>query len=290
MQRYLRKARVTFPGGFTVNPLQQVTTSELRVTFDCTRGISGSPNTFSIEIYNLTSGNRNAVGRELQNVVLEVGYLPPTGGGHIGTIASGQIRDWAHRIEGNDIITTVSCGDGDAAYRRATTSKTIPAGSSVPDAVEQIASDMQKHGVTKGEWKFPDDVKTYARPYSMCGCSARELDVLGRGAGFYWSIQNGALEVFPGSSYLPGVTEIGGLIGSPEITDNGVLITAQIEPNIRPGRLVRCSSRLIEMNAKDNTYRVGQVDFSGDNTRGEWKMVVHGESLLANGDVDEGKK
>lgn len=292
MRQWLRKTRVTFPGGFTVNPSNRVETHELRVQFDVSRGISGSPNTFSIKLYNLSPDHRSALGRELETVQLEAGYVPPEGGGNLGIIAKGRIRDFQHDRSGSDIITTVSCGDGDAAYRRATISKTIPKGTPVPEVVEELYKELEKQGISKGEWKFPDDIRTLKRPYSMCGGCTRELDVLGRGNGFYWSIQNETMEVIPGDGYLEGMILINaqtGMIGAPTITDNGVKVKALLNPDARPNRQVKVESEVLQMNAQGDTYRISQLDFSGDNQEGEFVMNIQGEAL-SGGKVDEGVK
>ena len=75
MRQWLRKTRVTFVGGFTVNPGNS-TLDQLRVEFNVSKGISGSPNEFELKIYNLSEGHRNSLGRELDKVILEAGYIP----------------------------------------------------------------------------------------------------------------------------------------------------------------------------------------------------------------------
>lgn len=290
MRQWLRKTRVTFDGGFIVNPSDDVMTHELRVAFEVSKGISGSPNKFEIKLWNLNADHRNSIGKELDKVELEAGYVPPEGGGNLSTIAKGFVRDVQHDRDGPDIITTVSCGDGDKAQRKSTISKTYPTGTPVKDVVSGIYDEMKKHDVDKGEWKFPDDIRTLKRPYSMCGGCVRELNTLGRSNGFYWSVQNGVMEVIPSDGHLPGEVLINaqsGMIGSPTITDNGVKVKCLLNPAIRPNRTVKVESEVLEMNSQGDTYRVSKVDFSGDNRQGDFIASVHGEAI--NGDkVDEG--
>lgn len=295
MRQFLRKARVTFagPGGFVVNPggLEKV---QLRVSFTVSKSVSSKANTFSIKIYNLNESHRNSIGQELDTVMLEVGYTPPEGGDNIGIIAKGKIRDYQHDREGPDIITTVSCGDGDKAYRRATISKTIKKGTPLPEVVEEIHKEMKKEGIAKGEWSFPEKVKNtkLARPYSMCGSCTRELDTLGRGHGFYWNIQNETMEVIPGDGALPGMILINaqtGMIGTPTITDNGIKVKALIQPDARPNRQMKVESEQLKMNKKGEKYRISEVDFSGDNQEGDWTMSLTGEAIGSDKKVNEGK-
>lgn len=284
MRQFLRKARVTFfgSGGFTVNPSDNVERHELRIAFDVSKTISGSANKFEIRVWNLNADHRNSIGKELEEVQLEAGYVPPEGGGNLSIIAKGFIRDVQHDRDGPDIITTVSCGDGDKAHRKATISKTYPAGTPVADVVQGLYDQMKSNGVDKGEWKFPDDIRTLKRPYSMCGGCVRELNNLGRGNGFYWSIQNGVMEVIPSDGHLAGEVLISaetGMIGTPTITDNGVKVKCLLNPAIRPNRTVMVESEILEMNSQDNLYRVSELSFSGDNMQGDFIASVHGESI-----------
>lgn len=288
MRQYLRKVRATFPG-LVVNP-GGIQKHELKIAFSVDKSISSSANTASISFYNLNEGHRNALGKELDEVMLEAGYMPPDGGGNVGVIFKGQVRDVEHKREGPDIISTISCGDGDKAFRRATISKTFPKGTPVEDVVEEIYSQMEAQGVDRGEWKFPDDMPKYERPYSMCGSCSREIDTIGRSRGFYWSIQDGAMEVIPGDGYIGGIVLItpdSGMVDTPTITDNGVKISALLNPEIRPNRRVQIESGVLEMNAEGGVYRVSQATYSGDNRDGNMIVSIHGESL-SGGKVDEG--
>ena len=78
-EQYIRKVRCSFNGGFVVNPGGPAK-HELKIGFNVTKGISSSANTADIEIYNLTESHRNAMGKEFDEVTLEAGYYPFTGG------------------------------------------------------------------------------------------------------------------------------------------------------------------------------------------------------------------
>jgi len=293
MKHWLRKVRVTMTGGgggLVLNPADYVTEAELRIAFSVSKTITGTPNEFSLQIWNMKPGHRAAVGKELDLISVEAGYIPPGGGGAVGLIAKGRVRDVEHRREGPDIVTHVSCGDGDKASRKATISVTLDAGASVEEAVEAIYAEMEKQGIDRGEWKFPDDAGTFRRPYSMCGACTRELDTLGRGAGFYWSMQDEVLEIIPRDGAIQGGVLISpntGMIGAPAVTDNGVKVSALLNPGLQVNRTVVIQSEVLEMNRKGSVYRIGALDFSGDNQEGDFTVAIHGETV--NGDkVDEG--
>lgn len=291
--QYLRKVRAKFNGGYVVNPGNS-TVDQIKISFQITKGISSDANTADITLWNLAESTRNSIGKELDTITLEAGYIPSGESGNVGIIFKGAVRDVEHRREGPNIQTIISCGDGDKALRRATISKSFPAGTPVKDVVDEIAKQMEKEGVARGEFKYPDDIadKKFKRPYAACGSCARELDTIGRGNDFYWSLQNETLEIIPGNGYVGGVVLITpqtGMIGTPAITDNGVRVSALLNPEVRPNRRVQLKSQTLEMNADDGIYRVSTVTYSGDNHNGDFKIDITGESVKG-GKVDEGVK
>lgn len=292
-EQYLRKVRAKFNGGLIINP-GNVARHELRIEFDISKGISSSANTASIRLFNLSERHRNSIGKEFDNITIEAGYMPPDGAGNVGIIFKGAVRDVEHRRDGPNIITEISCGDGDKALRKAVISKSYPKGTKVGTVIDDIVSEMEKKGVAKGELKLPDDVKdkTFKRPYAACGSCTRELDTIGRGNGFYWSSQNEAIEIVPADGYVGGVVLITpqtGMIGTPALTDTGVRVSAMLNPEIRPNRRVQLKSETLEMNAADGMYRVAEVNFSGNNMDGEFKVEITAEAIKG-GKVDTGKK
>jgi hypothetical protein len=293
MLQYLRKVRASFNGGLVINP-GPVSVHEIKIEFSISKGISSSPNSAEIKLYNLAETTRNGMGKEFDAITLEAGYMPPGETGNVGIIFKGAVRDVEHKREGTNIVTTIGCGDGDAAFRRATISKSYPAGSPVKDVIDDIAKQMEAKGLSRGEFKYPEALegKTFKRPYAACGSCVRELDTIGRGNGFYWSSQNETLELVPSDGFVGTVALITpeiGMIGTPAITDNGVRVSALLNPEIRPNRRVQIKSQTLEMNAADGMYRVSECTYSGDNYTGEFKIDITGEAIKG-GKVDEGVK
>ncbi|TAY66557.1 hypothetical protein ELG88_09825 [Rhizobium leguminosarum] len=293
MRQFLRKVRATFNGGLIINP-GGINPHDIRIEFNIDKDTSSSANSAEITIFNLSESHRNSVGKEFDAITLEAGYIPPEGDGNVGVIFKGAVRDVEHRREGPNILTIISCGDGSKALRRATISKSFPKGTPVKDVVDELAKQIEKEGVSLGEWKFPEDVenKTFKRPYAVCGSCARELDTIGRGNGFYWNIQNETMEIVPGDGFIGGVVLITpetGMIGTPAITDNGVRVSALLNGEVRPNRRVQLKSETLEMNGDDGMYRVTSASYSGNNMDGEFKVDITGEAVKS-GKVDEGIK
>lgn len=286
---YLRKVRVRFPGGFVINPGDS-TLDQIKVAFSVTKDLSSTQNDGFVEIWNLNANHRNSVGKELKDIEIEAGYIDE---GNVGIIARAQIRDVAHRPEDADTITRIDFGDGDKAYRRATISKTLPAGTKVTDVVEELYKSLEEQGAKRGEWKFPDAMKElkHKRPVSMHGDARAELDMIGRSHSFYHSIQDGTMEIIPSDGYLGGVVVLApyrGLVGVPTLTDNGVRAQAHMMPKIRPGRRVRIESDTLEMNAADSLYRVSSCTYEGDNYDGDFQVAITGEAMKGDSKIDEG--
>lgn len=294
MQQYLRKVRFKAGGSGGAISINAggINLHDLKISFNVTKSISSSQNSATIEIWNLAEKSRNALGKELDDVTLEAGYLPPEGGGNVGIIFKGQIRDVEHKRSGPDIITTLSCGEGDKAFRGATIAKTYPKGTEVETVVEDIYKQLEAEGIDRGEWKFPDDMPAFKRPYTVCGGCKRELDNIGRGKGFYWSVQNGTMEIIPGDGYIGDVVMLSpqtGLVEVPTITDNGVKAKALLNPEIRPNRRVQIKSEVLEMNAENGEYRVSECTYAGDNLDGTMTVSITGEAVKG-AKVDEGVK
>ena len=293
-QFYLRKARLLLKKNgrivHTINP-GDATDDQVQIEFNISKSLSSTANTASIDVWNLAESTRNAMGKEFDGVELEAGYIPPDGGSTVGTIFAGNLRDVEHRRDGDDIISTIQCGDGDAALRKATIAKTYPRGTKVGDVVDDIYAQFEKEGIARGERKGLDDLPDFKRPYSMCGSCDREMDRIGRSNKVYWSIQNETFETLPGDGFIGGIvllTPATGLIGVPTVTDNGVKADAFLNPEIRPGRRVQIESQTLEMNSEGGVYRVGSCDFSGNNRSGEFRVSIHGEAI-SGGKVDEGR-
>ncbi|WP_116082121.1 hypothetical protein [Tropicimonas sp. IMCC34011] len=292
--QYLRKVRLTAVGssGLVINA-GQGGGEDLKIGFSVSRSLSSSANDASIQIWNLSEGHRNAMGRELEDVRLEAGYLPPDGDDQTGVIFAGQIREVRHEKQDGDIITTLDCGDGDRALRRADVSKTFPAGTPVQDVIDYVRGRFEEYGVTTGEVVLSDKARgAFARPYSMAGPARREMDRLGRATRSYWSLQNGTFEMIPGDGYIGTILRFDaatGLIGVPTITDNGVSAEVLLNPEIRPGRRVQIVSEHCEVPGEDNIVRVSAVTFAGDNRDGNFIARIEGEAV-SGGKVDEGER
>lgn len=289
MDFYLRKVTLDLDG------VQINTTgdNDLTISFSVERDLSGEANSGSITVLNLSESTRNALGKELDHVILRAGYQPPSGGGNVGTIFQGRIRDIRHTRKGPDIETIMECGDADQALRKGVVNKTFPKGSTVREVIEEIQSQFERQDdkVTRGEWLGLENVPPLKRAETLCGSCRRAMNTFGRSRKFYWSFQNEKLEIFPSDEVLPGqiveITPESGMVDTPTITDNGVIVKALMNPAIAPGHVVAVRSQTLSMNSEGGEYRVSKCTYSGDNRDGDFFVTITGERLQG-GTVDEG--
>lgn len=288
--QFLRKLRVRFSGeGGSLEVNQGGNdNNQIYITIDIERSIGSRQNTAEIEIYNLSESSRKSIGEEFTFVEVEAGYVSENVD-VTGIIFAGEVRDSEVGRDDTDIITTVTAGDGDRAIRKATALQSFPAGTPKEDVVEYLFAQFEAQGIERGEWVFPE-MQPFLRPYSISNSVVREMNLLGRSNGFYWSIQNNVLEIVPRAESLPQTAVLNsntGMIGYPKITDNGIKVSALINPEVRPNRLIKVESDAVELNAENGEYRVGSIHYRGDNKTGAFLMTIHAEASIGEG-INEG--
>lgn len=284
-RQYLRKVIVILSGsgGSKVINSDLRSRHDLKVGFSIAKTISGTPNEASLDIWNLSDQSRNMLGKEYDRVRIEAGYQGTLGSrGNVSVLFDGFIRDLRHERDGADIISRISLGDGDKGYRQGTISKTFPAQTPIRDMVTELHAQMPD--VAQGEWKGLDDLPAPRRPVTMVGPVFRELDLLGRTHGFFWNIQDGALEIVPSDGFFNETLVVSpetGMVGVPTITDDGVDVAILLNPAARPNRLVDVRSETLEMNEAENLYRIHQVTFAGDNRDGDYIADISARTVNA---------
>lgn len=253
------------------------TFTNLKIEFEIEKTLEGTPNEAKISIYNLNENSRSNINEELARITLEAGYQRE---GSRGIIFDGFVRDVTHEPIGPDVKTTIEAGDGDKANRKSYVSKTYPKNTPVRDMILDIQSKMDD--VELGEIILPDNIPTPARATSFMAPPRRCLDELGRSFGFYWSVQNGALEVIPADGALSDVINITpatGMIGVPSITDSGILVRCLLNPAIRPNRQIYIQSETTGRIGADGLYRVSSVTYFGNNIDGDFACEIEAELI-----------
>ncbi len=253
---YLRVARVTiFPPAGPPRVME-----ELRTSFQIEKSNASSPNTMTLEIYNMAEASRSAVENDQTTVVVDVGYEDT-----VERMFIGNVTRAIHEQSGPDIITSIEVSDGGNRYTNAHADFTYPPNSTHAEVITDLVDRMGLNTATiQG---VPDG--QYSRGYSVSGNIRRALDDITRQLGLEWSIQDEAVQIIPQNlttTDAPIVlnTETG-LVGSPNKTDTGVEFVSLLQPRLRPGRQATIQSRFV-----NGTFKLRRVIHRGDNQQGDF--------------------
>lgn len=243
--------------------------SSLRVSFSVEKTLKKEPNTATIKVWNLNEDSRNLLsqGRAL-GVLLEAGY-----GGDNSQIYLGQLRGAVSQIEGPDVTTTFTTGDGDKALQSARLS--IPLGPKTPTQTALLAISrtlgVGLGNVSQAAAKLAGG-SIYPSATVLTGSSTDALDWICHSAGLEWSIQDGQLQILDYGAALDAKPYIlsaeTGLVGSPSVDNNGI-ITAEclMLHGLRPGLRVVFDSRFVK-----GVHRIDEIEYTGDTHDGSWGM------------------
>jgi hypothetical protein len=203
----------------------------LRIHFHIVSARLPVPGRATIKVYNtILTTSLTDLAKQYNHVQLYVGYQK----GYYGLLFDGAVCYMKRGREQNlvDTYLEVECQDGDIPYNYATVNTTLQAGATHKDIAMQAAQAMQKYGVTLGTL---DGLSTtqLLRGRPLYGHAVDILNDLGA----KWYIEKGQLNFYDPKNPSPGQTfnfdSASGLVGMPVVTDQGVMVTALINPTIR---------------------------------------------------------
>lgn len=266
--------------------------SALRITFKVSQSDYETPNLAVIRVFNVNDQTARSITSEFQRVVLQGGYK----NANFGTVFDGTIKQVMRGHETNvDSYVDIYAADGDIAYNNGMINTTLAAGSKPQDHLDQLSSAM---GLPQG---YTADLPPTAlsRGKVMFGLGREHMRRLATTNEMTWSIQNGQITLVPLRSYKPGdvvvLNSSTGMIGFPQQTPGGILVTSLLNPKIQVGALVRIDNKSIiqglaaspqallfgqqrleslpGFNAKisdDGLYKVLVHEYDGDTRGEEW--------------------
>ena len=251
------------------NEKESIEITNLRVAFSVEKTLTSEPNPAVIRVWNLNSSNRNLITSKIYNrLSLSVAYQDD----ELRMIYKGDITDVVTLRDGTDFITEMTCGDGHAAYTKAKVNKTLKAGSTDKDIMNEASKSM---GAEKGVVSLPKD-RALPRGKVITGNARDVMHKVGRNNNADWSIQDGQMTVLPKDKVLSDnegfvVSQTTGMINSPEKTDNGLQITMLCNPALRIGGLVRVESIIKEYNGD---YKITDIEHAGDLLGNDWYTKI----------------
>lgn len=267
---FKREARVT------IGALQ---VEGLRIQFRSEKSLQQEPNKAEVSIWNLSQDTRgkltDAVDRHEAVVVLEAGYA--ASGADPSTtevLFKGDARIISHVRQGADWVTRLQSGDGAAAYKSARMVGSFAPGTKRGTVIEEAAKAL---GLPLGNLKerikahdFKGALTEFVGGFSAAGKASSQLTELLSPLGLGWSIQDGQLQVLGEKDATSAQPVLlgpeSGLIGSPELGDQGVVkVKSLLQPGIRPGRRIELDAEAVR-----GLFRVERVTHSGDTHGTDW--------------------
>jgi len=252
----------------------------LALDFETKMTRSKEPNQGVFNLYNLSASTRLEIETDAKSVRCYAGY-----DGDAKLIYTGDLVFVNSIKQGPDWLTTLHCGDGFAAFTESFTSKTYASGTEKQIILDQVAKDMGL--VVKATKDAIAGALTGS--LSMDGKSKDQLDVLTRDNGAEWSIQDGELNITQIGQPIDDIAIVlradTGLLEHPTLTGKGVNVKAQLNPDIRPGKLIKLEPIAASVTPGGDSvpergrdyaglYLCQTVQFIGNNYGGEFDVNI----------------
>lgn len=225
--------------------------AEFKVTFEVRRGDSQTPNSADVRIYNLSNDTASKICQpEFSRLTIQAGYP-----GNYGVIFIGDIKQTRRgRIDQKDTYVDITAADGDSAYNFSVTALQFAATVAPLDQIKGVIQTMARWGVDQGY--MPDIAASKSVRGTVYYGSTRDiLRQIANNNDCVWSIQNGKVVFIPltapiAGGSIPLISSTSGLIGVPELTENGVSVKVLLNPSIKIGQVIKLQSGV-------NTFRLG---------------------------------
>lgn len=245
----------------------------LHIKFDISKDVFATCNVAKVEVYGLSQQTRDSIKRYQTQMQLYAGYVQD--GGEM-LLFHGQVYTVSHEKQPPEVLTKLGSGDGLAAMRETRLAVAMPPGTTVLAAARQIAGAM---GLPLGT--VQDTGASFPRGFSFSGMADEGMRRIAAAGGYEHSVQDNSLQMVPRfqsttqSAVL--VSSATGMIGSPEMCEDGAerLMTIQpfvrwkvrclLNPRITPARQVSLASEQVS-----GTFRVQKVRHMGDTHGPEW--------------------
>ena len=269
--------------------------SPFRFRFEVHQSDVLTPNGTYVRIYNLDDETVNAIfsGQggvaEYTRIVIQAGYTH----GAFGVIFDGTIKQVGRGKENNtDTFLDIWASEADVPYAFGYVAGTVGANATPKQIKDQIDSGMAQYGVSATDNSGLLG-GTLPRGKVLYGLAKDYYRTLGQTTGTTITFQGGAAVAIPLTGYLPGevvvINSQTGMVGIPEATQNGVMVTALLNPLLRIGTRIKINNADINQNlvtspglkawdgmqnfasiAADGVYRIIGVDYEGDTRGNPW--------------------
>lgn len=233
----------------------------------------------SVTIYNLSEESLAILETDYRTAILSCGYE-----GDVIRLFNGEITEVETKKQGVDRVTKLDISPAFSDLTFKVMSELIPENGVVQDVIEVI---RRQTGLSKGVYKGKNLSTRIVYGYPLSGTPKEMLDLVCNEYNLEWHIEDKALYINDSESVeseskelAPLISEVSGLIDRPYFFSGsdrksskdttkreGVKFKALLNPNIKPGSLVR-----VDYEDNSNFYRVEEVVFTGDYRGSAWYM------------------
>jgi hypothetical protein len=271
--QFIRKAKLLIGKGDA-----GVDMSNLQFTFQIKQAQKSNPQHASIRIYNVSDKTAHP---EYTRIVLEAGYQ----NGAYGTIFDGEIvQTRLGRENAVDTYMDILAAEGYSAHQ-AVVNTTLAAGSTALDVAEAAAKAMGLPLVNYVTTPLP----RFPRGKALYGMAREILSGAAATMGASWYYLSNAIELVPLDGGKPTEATVlnaaTGMIGWPEITQDGVSVRCLLNPRLDIGSPLRIdNASILRAQAStdvhflnnypkvdaDGLYRIYVIEHRGDTRGNDW--------------------
>lgn len=244
-----------------------VITPPMNIAFSCDKSTKSSLNKLSVRIFNLNESHRLALIRDKTDsrripIILKIGYE-----GRLEKIFTGDVKTSVTIREGVDYVTYLECYDGGFDFLNAFTSRTVKGKDTAINAIMQDMPNTAKGKITPQ--------RQLLRPKVLVGSSSKLIEEqLDPDESFF--IDGEQLFILKDnevvSAYIPVVSDLTGLINTPERENDEVKFDSMMNPYLRVGGLCQLDSASAPY--LNGVYKITTISYSGELDGDVWDQSV----------------
>jgi len=252
----------------------------ISVSFDIEKSIDRGINKGSITLYNLQESYRRFLAQKNISIELQAGYID----GGLVSIFSGDVELCDPELRGTNWETKLEVRDGAKITRATEAKKSFKKGASIKGLFDYLigllvaSSDPNIVPLTKGSIDLSMIKGSLSKGKSISGNAYEELFKLCRDYSLELFVTDGVLNIAGYRSNIltetVSISRSSGLIGTPEITDDGVKCYVLLQKGIYPGQIFSLDS-----SEAKGEYYVKNAKYKGDSKSNPWGIEI--EALTA---------
>ena len=266
-----------------VNDQPFITDKRFRVVFQVTQDYGGFVSYCDLSIYGLSDDTIGKINSPNNTVSIKAGYE-----NNVDFIFKGILINSQKQRNGPDVFFRIIARGG--AQTNDSINQTLGKNTKVTTLIKACADAIGLPLVIK-ESDFSTE-PVYSKGATLFGDPKQYLNDLSKTHDFSYVVVNDKIRVTKNTGYIDStvqeVSQFTGMIGIPEITENGCDVSIIMNPRVKIGGRINIVSELktfnfsnvyyrqIPPNAGSGIYRVFKITHNGDNWTNRWNTQITG--------------